>query len=233
MTIGDRLALQSVRAFDGFTVTPDNSYAQSITFHVRSGIPLFFKYSCKYKEGENLIPVFARRPLYNDVELGEPRVTVVFHHKERSTTEFRSAPSLLLRMLEGSFLSGELYKYVFNEETYYVTKGLLLDRDFKPLIVLSRGVDINTETHRVQDTTKKCVEINNAVFINDYDSKLLTYIVKKLIPNFVTQGVTLIVRDNIELFDVPALPKKLSTLQEDITTFVRNNAKNVIAAQYH
>lgn len=186
------------------------------TLGYKAEIPSYFYSKVKYDSMAHNLPI--------------PLITT--HNKVRSFRSFESAYLAVCNVVN------ELCKVEIRSKEYYMAKGIVLDSEGVPLWLCTVSVECQ-ETRDVGDISAdgffNCY-INPIVFEN-LTSSVNKGIIRKVIPVMSSETVayntpsgerirvkpSLIISDMEHLFYSPVLPVKLSTINDDINTFLEKN----------
>lgn len=191
------------------------------------------KYCVINTDGECEVPIFALPYFYAYKNYDKIYVPISLIHREiRATT----ANKIISECLSADIYNG-LEKLISTKKSYYALKGLLMDADFTPLLLLTR-------TYKDKILTKLNVYIHPKIFL---DTKDIVHkaIIKQVIYYYSSNSIRLAPLTNSEMNTVEFKPeiiikdpscflssseklKSAVNLNEDISNFLFKNVDSII-----
>lgn len=167
----------------------------------------------------------------------------------------RTADSIINEFFSRTTFDTRLQKVTTNKgETYYGGRGIILDENFKPLILcsmMSKRVEVNSRIY--MDYYKPIVRISPDVFINEpglinKSSLISKHILKKVIPFYLTHNVEsiqiyksrfrneipentkpqILIEDISRFIETPALPNPKTCSNEALNKLLLDNIDDVL-----
>lgn len=183
--------------------------------------------------GEMDIPLIARAKIENliatnNVKAPQETLAILLHSVE-TMINVRSFDKVIRYFLPHVY-SVRLQPIIFNNgKVYYVSNGIILDRDYNPLMLLS--LKANMDNHRpIEPISYSNLVIHVSPYVFEYPNEPISRgIIKKIIPYYrelVMSGIIMPQSYNISTyrhFDI----KKTVTIVEDLSKFFVKPSKPV------
>lgn len=137
------------------------------------------------------IPVFAKTVIENTI-INSPSITKVVLplYSNSDVYDRRTADSIIRDFFISGNLTERLQKVVTNKnEVYYGMKGIILDKHFNPLIMVTISLDRESKMYK-----KVTIYIHPEVFLNT-NGLIHKSIIKKIIPFYISYNEDLTSRD--------------------------------------
>lgn len=200
-------------------------------------VPMVAKSAVEHVVTENLIHSYNAQ-----------KVVVSLYVNSRNQSR-RTADSIVNEFFTRTYFRNRLQKVTTNKgEVYYGNRGIILDKDFKPLIlcsIVSKKVEVNGRIF--MDYYKPIVRVSPEVFLNE-TGLINKSILKKIIPFYLTHNVgrvntydgkfrsnipentkpQILIEDISRFIETPAIPNPSTCSNETLNKFLLDNVDEVL-----
>lgn len=176
------------------------------------------------------------------------KVVVPLYVNSRNQSR-RTADSIINDFFTRTMFRHRLQKVTTNKgEVYYGNRGIILDKDFKPLIlcsILSKKVE--TRTMVFMDYYKPIIHVSPEIFLNE-TGLINKHILKKIIPFYLTHSIDrviaydgrfrsmipentkpqILIEDISKFIETPVLPNPSTCSNKAINEFLLDNIDDVL-----
>lgn len=200
------------------------------------------------------VPVIAKAAIEGTVagklmDVNNVQKVVVSLYVNSYTQTRRTADSIVNEFFSRTNFNSRLQKVITNKgEVYYGGKGIILDKDFKPLILCSlickKTID-SSDTY--MDYYKPVIRISPEVFLNE-SGLIHKSILKKIIPYYLTHSMKkvnnysstfrdripkntvphILVEDSSRFIESPVLPNPNTCSNESLNELLIDNIQDVL-----
>lgn len=156
----------------------------------------------------------------------------------------KTADSIITKLFSCSYNSRICKAFTSSNEIYYGGKGLILDKDFTPLLMCSiKYVNDNSRLRYYQPI----LHVSPKVFVND-TSMIEKSIVRKVIPFYLTHDISFVLNnynryinseivnpkvqlvvEDIKGIETPSIPTPRTFSNEDANNFLQNHMEELLS----